>query len=136
MKSARFFVLILIGMVLVTGCSAGGPSGAAKQWYKAVATGDGATALSLTCQEYQSQVQMAGFLTAGLGLLVGVDTGAAKTDMSDLKFATTSQNGNTAAVRVEGEIIVSLLGAAMPEKVNSTLKLIREDGKWKVCGEY
>jgi hypothetical protein len=136
MKSARWFVLVLVGVVLVTGCSAGGPSGAAEQWYEAVATGDGATALSLTCKEYQPQVQMAGFLTAGLGLLTGVDTGTAAADMSDLEFTTTSQDGDTATVHVEGEIIVSLLGAAVPEEVNSNLKFIREDGKWKMCGEY
>jgi hypothetical protein len=136
MKSARLFVLMLVGIVLVTGCAADGPSRATKQWYEALATGDGATALSLTCQQYQSQVQMAGFLTAGLGLLSGVDTGTATSNMSGLKFTTTSQNGDTAAVHVEGEVIISLLGAAMPEEVNSTLTLIREDGKWKVCGEY
>ncbi len=136
MKSARFFILILIGMVVVAGCAGGGPSGVAEQWYEAVATGDGATALKLTCESYQSQVQMAGFLTAGLGLLTGADTQSLKVDLSDVKFTTTSQGGSTATVHMKGEVIVSLLGAAMPQEIDSDLTLIQEDGKWKVCGEY
>lgn len=136
MKSARFFILVLAGVVLVTGCSAGGPAGTARRWYKAVATGDGATALSLTCREYQSQVQMAGFLTAGLGLLSGGSSPKVAANMSDLEFSTISQDGDAATVHAQGEIIVSLFGAAMPEEINSSLALVREEGKWKVCGEY
>ncbi len=136
MKSARFFILVLAGVVLVTGCSAGGPEGTASRWFKAVATGDGATALSLTCREYQSQVQMAGFLTAGLGLLSGGNSPKVTANMSNLEFSTLSQDGESAAVHAQGEIIVSLFGAAMPEQINSSLTLVREDGKWKVCGEH
>ena len=134
MRNARLLGVALAMMVLLAACGGGGPSGVARDWLEASATGDGATTLKLTCREYREQMQMMGFLTAGLGLMTGIDTQSAGLDMSDLKFTTTSQSGDSAVVHVEGEMIVSLLGAAMPQYVDSDLWLVKEDGDWVVCG--
>jgi hypothetical protein len=76
-----------------------------------------------------------GFLAAGLGLLVGIDTQNAEVDISDLKFTTTSESGDQAVVHVEGEMIIGLLGAAMPQYYDADLLMVKEGGSWKVCGE-
>lgn len=135
MRALRLVLLAGLVLTLVTACGGGGPAGVAKQWVQASAGADGATALKLTCREYREQVQMGGFMTAALGLLVGIDTEGAKADLSDLKFSTTSQSGDTATVHVSGEIIVSLLGAAMPQEFDTNLRMVKEDGAWRVCGE-
>jgi len=134
MKAFRLVLLAGLVLTLVTACGGGGPVGVAKEWVKASAGSDGATALKLTCWQYREEVQMGGFMTAAFGLLVGIDTEGAKVDLSDLKFSTTSQSGDTATVHVSGEIIVSLLGAAMPQELDMNLRMVKEDGAWRVCG--
>lgn len=120
---------------LIRGRFSDGPARAAKEWVTAVATSDGATALSLTCDSYQDQVQMSGFLTAGLGMLFGVDTQSTEADLSSLEFNTINQAGDTATVQVQGELVLSLLGAAMPQQLDTNMTMVREDGEWKYCGD-
>ena len=134
MKTLKLCFLTCLLVAMLTACSGDSPSNTAKEWLKASAGADGATALKLTCQQYKADVQMSGFLTAGLGMLVGVDTQSAEVDISDLAFQTTSESGDTATVHVEGEMIISLLGAAMPQQLNMDLDMVKEDGDWKVSG--
>lgn len=118
---------------LLTAC-AGGPEKAAKDFLEASASGDGATALQLTCGQFRDQVQMSGFLAAGMGMFLGVDPQSAKVDLSDLKFETVSESSDAATVNVSGEIMLSFLGAAMPQVIDANLNMIKEDGDWKYCG--
>jgi hypothetical protein len=134
MKTLRILALTLI-VVSAVACGGGGPAGVARDWLKAAAVADGTTTLKLTCQDYRDQVQTMGFLAAGLGLLVGIDTQNAEVDISDLKFTTTSESGDQAVVHVEGEMIIGLLGAAMPQYYDADLLMVKEGGSWKVCGE-
>jgi hypothetical protein len=133
MKTHRFFVLVLVLVVLLSACGASGPASVARDWYKAVATSDGGTALKLTCRAYREEVQMSSFFMAGLGLFTGFDLQGVKVDMSDLKFTVTSQSSDAATVHVEGEVIMSLLGAPMADYVDEDMELIVEDGAWRVC---
>lgn len=127
--------LFAMAILFLTGRIANGPARAAEDWVTAVATSDGATALGLTCDLYRDQVQMSGFLAAGLGLLFGVDTDGSEADLSDLEFNTVRQSGDTATVDVQGELMLSLLGAAMPQQLDMSMTMVREDGQWKYCGD-
>jgi len=129
-------LIMLLGLIVVlSGCSGSGAEKAARNWLEAGATADGATALKLTCTPLQADVQMMGFMTAGVGMLTGLNPQDAEVDTSDITYETVSEDGDTAYVHVQGEIITSLMGAAMPQPINSTFKMIKEDGEWKWCGE-
>jgi len=136
MKTARLCILAFLLLAAVTACAGGGPTRVAKEWFGAISSADGATALKFTCDQYRDEVQMAGILTAAFGLLGGIDPQSAGADMSDLDFEVTSKGDDSATVHVGGEIIVSLLGAAMVQEVDMNLEMIKEDGDWKVCGSY
>lgn len=134
MYTKKAFLLIAVLLTLGLVACASGPEQAAKEFIEASMGGDGATALQLTCDQYKEQVQMSGFLTAGLGMLVGVDPQSAEADLSDLNFETVSESGDTATVNVNGEVMMSFLGAAMPQVIDSNLTMVKEDGEWKYCG--
>lgn len=127
-------LLIVVMAILLTACT-GGPEMAAREFVEASMTGDGAAALNLTCDQYKEQVQMVGFLAAGIGMLAGIDPQDAEADLSDLDFETVSEDGNMATVNVSGEIMLSLLGAAMPQMVDANIVMIMEDGEWRFCGD-
>ncbi len=138
MKVSRWLILIVVLLFTLTACSGNAPAKAAKEWLTAASIGDGATTLKLTCQQYQTDVQTMSLLTAGVGMLggmAGIDTQSAEVDLSDIEFETVSKNGGTAVVRVEGQMITSLMGAAMPQPLNMSFKMVKEDGEWKWCGE-
>jgi hypothetical protein len=69
-----------------------------------------------------------------LGLFTGIDPQTAEVDLSDLSFETVSESGDTATVHVNGEIMMSLLGAAMPQAIDANIIMVKEDGEWKYCG--
>lgn len=130
-----FLVISFTSLTLVlAACSGSGPSNAAKEWIEASVEGDGTTALKLTCEQYKSNVQTSGFLSAGLGLMFNIDMQDTAVDLSDLEFKVVEESGDAATVHVEGEMIVSLLGAAMPQQLDMDIKMVKEDGDWKFCG--
>lgn len=134
MYARKALLLIVVLLTLGLAACAGGPEQAAKEFIEASMGGDGATALQLTCDQYKEQVQMSGMLSAGLGMLVGIDPQSAEVDLSDLNFETVSESGDTATVNVNGEVMMSLFGAAMPQAIDTNITMVKEDGDWKYCG--
>ena len=128
------WVLVMIALLLLLSGCGGGPEKAAEDWFVAMAGGDGVTALKLTCPAYREQVQMQGLFLGGINMLIGGMAQGAEIDSSDLKFETVSSSGDTANVRVRGEIITGLMGMAVAEQVDVTLLMERTDGEWLVCG--
>ncbi|HFQ92468.1 MAG TPA: DUF4878 domain-containing protein [Anaerolineae bacterium] len=138
MKILRWFILFVGLSFVLSACSGNAPAKAAREWLTALNTGDGVTALKLTCRQYQEEVQNTSLLTAGIGMLgsmAGVDAQSAEVDLSDVKFETVSKNGDTAVVQVKGEMIVGLMGAAIPQQINMSFTMVKEDGDWKWCGQ-
>lgn len=134
MNARKAIVLIAALLTLVLTACSSGPEQAAKEFIQASMGGDGAVALQLTCNQYKEQVQMSGMLSAGVGMLVGIDPQSAEVDLSDLNFETVSESGDTATVSVNGEAMMSILGAAMPQVIDINLTMVKEDGDWKYCG--
>ncbi|HUN22581.1 MAG TPA: hypothetical protein PK299_05530 [Anaerolineales bacterium] len=128
---------LMMVTICLSACSTNNPSGIAKQWMTATLTADGATTLKLTCESMRETVQMQGLLSASFSMLFqtqGMNSQDAKTDLSDIKFDTVERKGDNAVVNVSGEVIVSFLGAAMPQEINESWVMVREDGDWKWCG--
>ena len=131
----RKFLVFLIITLLLTSCSRSAPAKAAEEWMQATATSDGVTALALTCDEYKPAIQEMGFFMGGMNMLTGGMLSDAEVDTSGLKFETLSKNGNQAVVSISGNIIQGMMGMAIEQPINANLKMLKENGDWKYCGE-
>ncbi|MEA3459781.1 MAG: hypothetical protein U9R11_03755 [Chloroflexota bacterium] len=140
MKILRvIMVLVLVAVSLLTACGAGdSPERAAREWLEALISMDGNKLIERTCAEQHANVQKAGLWASAFDVLGQVFTKFTdqqiKVDISDLRFETVSKSGNTAQVRVTGEIRIAVLAAAMAPQVDATWLMVQEDSKWKWCG--
>lgn len=55
-RTLQLFILIILVVLLLTSCGGNSPSRTAKDWFGAIATSDGTTALALTCEVYKADV--------------------------------------------------------------------------------
>jgi len=138
MKRSALVMLTLMLVSALTVCGAIGdsPEKAAEEWAQAFANLDGNKVAERTCAAQQANVQQAGLWTSVFNLfgqqMIGQE---AKTDVSGLRFTTVSSSGNTADVRVTGQIRVAVMALSQTQDVDETWRMVREDGKWKWCGE-
>lgn len=136
MKLLRGAGLTLIGVCLLTACGTGEtPESAAEEWLEALANMDGNELLERTCAEQQGNVQEAGLWLSAFAVLAQSFTGQqTEADISDLNFAVVDKSGDTARVRVSGQIRTAVLAVAQVQEVDEVWRMVREDGKWKWCG--
>jgi hypothetical protein len=121
--------------ILLTGCG-DTPEGAAREWFNAQLNLDGTKILERTCAAQVQNVQQAGLVTSAFALLpqlFGLDMNS-KGDVSDIKFSTTSLNGDNATVHVSGKIRVAVLAFATDYPIDQIWNMAKEDNKWKWCG--
>ena len=135
MKRKTLLILIVTLSFILSSCGESAPAKAAEEWIQAISTSDGVTALALTCDEYKPAIQEMGFFMGGMNMLTGGMLSNAEVDTSGLEFETISRNGSEAVVSVSGNIIQGMMGVAMEQPINANIYMLKEDGKWKYCGE-
>jgi len=137
MKRATFVLLTFALVSALTACGLGdSPEKAAQEWIQAFANLDGNKIADRTCAAQQTNVQQAGLWSSVFNLFGQRTIGQqAKTDVSGLKFTTVSSSGNTANVRVTGQIRVAVLALSQTQVVDETWRMVQEGGKWKWCGQ-
>lgn len=137
MKRTTFMLLALAFASALTACGLGdSPEKAAQEWIQAFANLDGNKIAERTCVAQQANVQQAGMWTSVFNLFGQQTIGQqAKTDVSGLKFTKVNSSGNTANVRVTGQIRVAVMALSQTQDVDETWLMVQEDGKWKWCGE-
>jgi hypothetical protein len=101
----------------------------------AIANNDGIQIGALTCQNEQGNTQL------GMGILTAVNIlgssfigSGAQLDMSELRFATESNFGNEAVVHITGKIRAAILLVWQEQQMDSRMRMVVEDGRWKYCG--
>jgi len=136
MKPLRAVVTIVIAASILTACGIGdSPKKAAREWLDALVNMDGNTLMDRTCTEQKEAMQEAGLWVSVVGILGQSFTGQQiEADISDVRFETVSRNGDTARVRVTGEIRVAILAFAHAQQMDEEWQMVREDGEWKWCG--
>jgi len=138
MKRASLVLTVLILVTFLVACGprvspeTDSPEKAAKEWTEAFLNLDGNTMIKRTCSAQQENVQEGGAWLSFAQVFAGQRVEA---DISDLHFETVSKNGNSARVRVYGEIRIAVLGMAQATQVDTTYTMIQEGGRWKWCGE-
>ena len=128
MKRAWLVVIVFL-VVFLAACGGGGgsPEQTARQWFDALGKGDENALKDLTCTAQHESL-------AGVAGLLGTMEGGGL-DVSGLSFKTTEQSGDTASVQVTGKLKVTLLGQAVEEAIDEAMPMVKEDGKWKMCGQ-
>lgn len=136
MKRLSLALLVIILASMLVGCGpVDSPEKAAKEWLEAWATLDGNKLAERTCDAQQEAVQSGAIWLSAFAALGQMFTGQrTQADISDLRFVTISKSGDTAQVRVTGEIRTAVLAIAQTQEVDETWLIVREDGKWKWCG--
>jgi len=137
MNRFAFVFLTLPLLSALTACGLGdSPEKAAQEWMQAFANLDGNKIAERTCAAQQANVQQAGMWASVFNIFGQQTIGQqGKTDISGLKFTTVSSSGNTANVRVTGQIRVAILALSQTQDVDETWRMAQEDGKWKWCGQ-
>jgi hypothetical protein len=127
METFRTIVAVVVLVSLLSACGIGdSPEKAAREWLDALLNMDGNKLMERTCAEQQEAVQEAGLWVSFTGEQI-------EADVSDLRFKTVYRSGDTARVRVTGEIRTAILAVATVEEVDEEWQMVREDGKWKWC---
>ena len=136
MKVLRAVAIVVIVVSVLAACGMGdSPERAAKEWLEALVNMDGNKLMERTCAEQRENVQEAGLWLSALGMLGHSFTGQrVQGDISDVRFNVVGETGNTARVRVTGQIRVAVLAFAQTQEVDEEWLMVQEDGKWKWCG--
>ncbi|MDE3089661.1 MAG: hypothetical protein KGJ80_09820, partial [Chloroflexota bacterium] len=118
MKRATFLLMAFALVGTLTACGLGdSPEKAAQEWVQAFANLDGNKIAERTCAAQQANVQQAGMWASVFNIFGQQQIGQqAKTDVSGLKFTTVSSSGNTANVRVTGQIRVAVLALSQTQE--------------------
>jgi len=130
------YIISLLIMVLLVGCSAGdSPEKAVQEWTQARLTADGNKTLERTCRADHAKVQGSGAMMSAVLSFGQVGDKKVEFNFGDMQVKVISQNGNAAQVHVSGRIRVSLMGVGQEVPIaDRDIPLINEDGRWKVCG--
>jgi hypothetical protein len=135
MKRLRIFLIVAV-LVNVFACGLGdSPEKAAREWIDALLNMDGNKLAARTCAAQQENLQDTALWLSAFAVLGETLTGQeVEADISDLEFTTIERTGDTAQVRVTGEIRTAVLAMAETQEVDETWQMVREDGEWKWCG--
>ncbi len=138
MKQTLFW-LALVGALLLAGCSAGeSPEKGAKEWLQALSSLDGLKLDERTCSSQAAQLQQGGLMMLALGAfgkdLLG-DSLKVNVDTENLVVTPLKTSGNSALVQVKGTMRTGIGLVVAPQAVDAIWKMVKEDGKWKYCGE-
>ncbi|MCS6870465.1 MAG: hypothetical protein NZ571_03315 [Anaerolineae bacterium] len=90
-----------------------------------------------TCNRMIPMVQNMGAMLSGIigaGQLIARQDLILQSDLSGLRFETVSSSGNSARVRVRGEIRVAIMAAFQVAQMDYTADMVLEDNRWKWCG--
>ena len=133
-KTIASTVLIIVLAATAVACDDGGsepgPEVAAEEWLHATIAQEGNEAGRLICDDVRVGQNVGGVVLAALGFVTG---DMLDIDIEDLSYETTAQDGDTATVRVSGDWRVGAAGLSLPNTIDESLTMRREDGKWKVC---
>jgi hypothetical protein len=105
------------------------PEEAARVWLDALAAQDVSQLSELTCLAQQNSIQATSLVVAAGGLF------GTSLDVSGLQYQTTRSDPNSADVLVTGPIKLSLGPVATARRLNLTVRMRQEGGKWRYCDD-
>lgn len=108
-----------------------------QEWLEGMLQMKGVKLAERTCNRMIPAVQSAGAMGSamfmGLQLFTGIGVDV-QFDLSGLRYETVSRSGNSARVRVSGEIRAAVMASFQVTPFDYTGNMILEDNRWKWCG--
>lgn len=137
MKITTHTSIFLIFLILLAGCGPKDtPDNAAYEWTTAMLTNDGNKLAERTCSEQISNVQSTALFTSFIEIIgqQAIDQ-KLEVDLKDLNFSVFQESGSSAIVQVKGVVRSAVLAVFQITPVDTKYNMVKEDGKWKWCGE-
>ncbi len=123
MKKFFLFISVVVAVVMMASCSSPSPKDITNDYYKAIQKGDFEKALSYTTVSDSEEIKKEVEKMKGLEV---------KIPEFEIVSEEISEDGNTAVVEVKYKFTSSF--NSEPEESTNEVKLIKEDGKWKIKG--
>ena len=142
-------IAVVLQVALISVGRVDSPAEAAVEFTKAYFMLDGPSMAELLCSELSEDQEadiVGGYLhySAEKARSMGFSPGYMKNQLSHVKTEIKMMDENNARVRISGErlrsinpvyaLIGKLFFLIETHKVDETLTLVKEDGKWRVCG--
>lgn len=123
MKKILLFIGVIAVALIMASCSSSSPKDVTNNYYKALQKGDFEKALSYSTVENNEEIQKE------VEKLKGIEM-----DIKDFEIVseTISEDGQTAEVDVKYSYTSSF--NSEPKESTNNVKLVKQDGKWKVKG--
>jgi hypothetical protein len=143
-------IAVILQVLLISVSKVDSPAEAAVEFTKAYFRLDGNSMAEWLCSEFSEDEEadfIGGYLhhSAEKARTMGFSPGYMKNQLSHVKTEIKMTDENNAKVRITGErlrsinpvyaIIGKLFSLIETHKVDETLSLVKEDGKWRVCGK-
>ena len=143
-RKANLGVIIFLLLVSAAcGGRASGPDKAALGWWEAFAKPDRDALSSLTCDAKRLPLELAmntlalwtDVVPAAIGGVLGVDGFEIDLTSSRMRAEIVSTEGDSATVKVTGQLRPSAMGISGTQNFEYAMKLVRENGSWVVCDD-
>lgn len=131
--AAALGAALVIGGAAVAWSGSDSPESAAREFVSATLSNDSLLVSELTCDAKLTEVQSAGGFLSAMMVLFGVPN-EVRGSTSELAVQTLEQSGDGARVRVTGRVTAAIMGFAQTSRVDQTLLMRHERGRWRYCG--
>jgi hypothetical protein len=108
-----------------------------REWLEGALRMEGLKLAERTCNRLIPAVQNMGTMNSallGIGQYLAGQSLNLQADLSSLRFEAVSRAGNSARVRVSGEIRAAIMASFQVVPMDYTVNMILEDNRWKWCG--
>ena len=127
MMKFRILLLVILTVTILTACSSGGssPDAVIEGYLTALVAGDNPEAVNLSCAAWEENANAEGASFEGV-----------EVQLEDMECTVLSEDGQTASVSCEGNIVFSYAGGedeVIPLN-RRDFSLIHEAGEWRMCG--
>lgn len=125
----RFVILIgWLALIILAACAnEGSAPDAVEKYLKAKIASDDNQLVSLSCKDWETQA-----------LLEAKSFESVSAEFKDMSCKEAGKDGSYTLVTCEGTLIIQYRGEDPREQnlSGTTYRAIKEDGKWKMCGEH
>ncbi len=131
----RIMLLVVISLLLLSACSAGGGPDidATRSWLQALGNLNFKQVMDLTCANPKVRDEIQIRLDPFIDIQPTLQNLKGQFDFSGLKFEELSNDGLTARVRLSGKMALKALGQSQTLDVWEDLTVVKENDVWKVC---